>query len=343
MPLLNYKIVAPFVVGLAVALGSATCLAAPLVPGTGQKIDAVGDDFETPGWGFVHNFPKSSEEIDDQQRFPTGKATNGRWYEGIKRGQPDFLKVVPTPEDGLPGSTMSLLMRTRNSGVPGVRSYKMEQDDLVVNGHTRIGGPIAVSYGPSCVVRVYMPPFEQWENRSGATFGFRSSITTHALRVPADVREDIKKGKKRFGLFNPKPKKSWGPETYWPGMFVQFRSETDRQHNKDSAYFTIRGGRNGADIRGPEITETGWWTLGMSCTGDGQIHYFVKKGIEDLTAADHVTSQMPYGYKAEQFKTFFFNVCNHNDGSNWSTPWIIDDPSMYLASGRIATRNTRNR
>ena len=343
MPLLNPNPLALLVFGIATSFVSTFCMAGPLVPGTGQKVDAVGDDFETPGWGFVHNFPKSSEEIDDQQRFPTGKATNGRWYEGIKRGHPDFLKIVPTPEGGLAGSTKSLLMRTRNSGVPGMRSHKMEQDDLVVNGHTRMGGPVPVGYGPSCVVRVYMPPFEQWENRSGATFGFRSSITTHALRVPAEKREAIKKGKKRFGLFNHSAKKEWGPETYWPGTFVQFRSETDRQFDKDSAYFTIRGGRNGADIRGPEITETGWWTLGMSCTADGQIHYYIKKGIENLAAADHVTSQLPYGYKAEHFKTFFFNVCNHNDGSNWSTPWIIDDPSMYMASGRVAQRTRQNR
>ncbi|MCA9213085.1 MAG: hypothetical protein KDB27_08470 [Planctomycetales bacterium] len=327
-----------------VCVSANLCLAAsPLVPGTGYKVDVVGDDFETPGWGFVHNFPKSSEEIDDQRRFPTGKATNDRWYEGIKRGQPDFLKVVPTPENGLPGSTMSLLMRTRDSGVPGVRSYKMEQDDLVVNGHTRMGGPVAVSYGPSCVVRVYMPPFDKWENRSGATFGFRTSLTTHAMRVDPQVREEIKKGKKRFGLFERQPKKEWGPDTYWPGMFVQFRSETDRRFNEDSAYFTIRGSQQGGDIRGPEITETGWWTLGISCTADGQVHYFVKKGIADLTAADHVTSQLPYGYKAEEFKTFFFNVCNQNDGSTWSTPWIIDDPSMYLASGQVVNQANQTR
>ena len=36
----------------------------PIVPGTGNKIDQVGDNFEDPNWGFVHNFPKSSDEID---------------------------------------------------------------------------------------------------------------------------------------------------------------------------------------------------------------------------------------------------------------------------------------
>ena len=299
----------------------------PLVPGTGYKVTNVGDDFEDPNWGFRHNFPKSSEEIDERRRHPTGKSTNGRWYEGIKRGQPDFLKVVNTPEGGLAGSSLSLLMRTRNSGIPGHRSYKMEQDDLIVNGHYRMGGPIAVANGPSAVVRVYMPPFEEWENRSGVTFGYRLAVDTHTWKVPEEK-------KKRRGLFGPSRRKEYIRDTYWPGMFVQFRSETDRRHDKDSAFFTIRGDGRGRDFQGPEITETGWWTLGMSCTGDGRIHYYVRQGIENLTADDYVTSQYPYSYKAERFKTMFFNVCNRNDGSTWSTPWIIDDPSIYLANGK---------
>jgi hypothetical protein len=81
----------------------------------------------------------------------------------------------------------------------------------------------------------------------------------------------------------------------------------------------------------------------MSCTGDGQIHYYIRQGIADLTAADYVTSQYPYGYKAERFKTFFFDICNRHDGRTWSTPWIIDDPSLYIAHGRVATRASGKR
>ena len=48
-----------------------------------------------------------------------------------------------------------------------------------------------------------------------------------------------------------------------------------------------------------------------------------------LTAADHVTSQSPYGLRCEQFDTVFFNVVSGDNG-NWSTSWIIDDPAIYL-------------
>ncbi len=58
-------------------LFSAGLYAAPLVPGTGQKVPEVGDDFEAEPWDFVQNLPKSSEEQDKQKRLPTGKSTNG--------------------------------------------------------------------------------------------------------------------------------------------------------------------------------------------------------------------------------------------------------------------------
>lgn len=67
----------------------------------------------------------------------------------------------------------------------------------------------------------------------------------------------------------------------------------------------------------------------MSVSGDGQVHFYGKQGVSNLTAADHLYSSFPYGYKAEYFATHFFNVCNQNDGRTWSTPFIIDDPAIY--------------
>src|SRR5690606_23974413 len=136
----------------------------------------------------------------------------------------------------------------------------------------------------------FLPPIDQWENRTGPTFGFRLSLDTHVWKVPE-------------GGF----RKAHVRETYWPGMFIELESETDRGRPYDSAHWRIRGDSRGRDFRGPQITQTGWWTIGMSCTPDGQVHYYVSQGVDDLTAEDYVTSQYPYGYRAERFKTFFFN------------------------------------
>ncbi len=311
-----------------------TADAAPIVPGTGQKLPQVGDDFEDANWGFVHNFPKSSEELDEQKRYPTGKATNGRWYEGIKRGQPDFMRVVPTPEDGLAGSKYSLLMCMLYSGIPGRLSYEMQQDDLVINCANRLPSTISVSQSPSAVVCVFMPPFDNWEDRSGPTLGIRLALETHAWKEPDE----------KSNSFFRRRSKEYLQEIYWPGLFIQYRNQSGRGQNQDSAFFTIRGNGRGADIRGPEITKTGWWTIGMSCSPDGQVHYYASPGVDDLTAEDYIMSQFPYGYRAERFRTMFFNVCNRDDGRTWSTPWIIDDPSIYIgSSGQIARQPSRQR
>ena len=76
----------------------------------------------------------------------------------------------------------------------------------------------------------------------------------------------------------------------------------------------------------------------MSFTTDGAVHYFASPGVDDLTSADYITSQYPYGYHAESFETFFFNVANMDDGKTWSTPWVIDDPTLYCVGGRYAAR-----
>lgn len=310
---------------ITVAISSAAFAASPVVPGTGIMVTTVGDDFEDPAWTFHPNFPKSSDEQDERKRQPAGQSQNGRWYEGIKRGCPDLVKRVSTPPGGLPGSEGSLLLRTVHSGIPGRPSYQMQQDDFICNVWQRVGRKIPVQHTPNCVVRLFMPPIKSWENRTGATFGFRTSLETHAWVVP-----EHKKNKRTF--FGGSPKKEFTTETYWPGMFIELRSETDRNQQHDTAYWRIRGNNRGAEIRGPNIDITGWWTLGMSVTPDGMVHYYISKGVDDLTEEDYVTSQFPYGYRAEKFKTFFFNVCNRDDGRTKSTDWIIDDPVMYVAT-----------
>jgi len=293
------------------------------VPGTGQRVTSVGDDFEDPEWKYIYNNPKSSDENDKQKRLPTGSSKNGRWFEGIMRGHPDVVKRVPTPEGGLPGSEGALLLVSRQTGVPGYYSGKMEQDDFIVNVSNRLRGAIPVSRSPSVMVRVYLPPWEEWEERTGPSFGFRAACLTHR-----------RKTEKKKGVFGGSTTKTV-VETYWPGMFIQF-NRGDGDKRPDSASFVIRGGPSGHDFPGPKIKETGWWTLGMSFTPDGSVHYFARPGVEELTASDRISSQFPYGYRCEHLDTFFFNVCSGDNGK-WSTPWIIDDAALFY-SGQYASR-----
>jgi hypothetical protein len=286
-----------------------------LVPGSGALVKGALDDFESEKWTWFYNHPKSSEEQDKRLRGPLGRSANNLWFEGPKRGTPDVVKRVPLPEPGLADSTHGLLISTLNAGIPGRVTYQMQQDDLIFNLRQAGGQGIHVSQSPSVVVRVYVPPFDQWEKRSGPSFGFRAGCFTHAIIT---AKDHPKKG--RFGL-----------EEYWPGMFICFESSHGGKFKQDGAYLRIRGGRNGGEIRGPRIEQLGWWTLGLSFSPDGMVHYFARPGVEELTMDDHITSQYPYGYRTQWFKTFFFNVCTQDDGRTWSTPWVIDDPKVYFS------------
>ena len=293
----------------------------PIVPGTGRMLEQVGDDFEDPEWKYHGNFPKvfNNEEETLAANSPYGRSANGRWFEGPKRGQPDYIRRVATPPNGLSGSTGALVLRSLQTGYPKRPTFKQQQDDFIASVIEHVGR-ISVSRGPSVVTRVFLPPTDQWENRTGCHFAFRLSL--QAQGRPAS--------RGRRGV----PNDDGDDGVYWPGMFIDFYSKegkgaTGKDH--DQAAIRIRANQRGGEFVGKQITTTGWWTLGMSVSADGQVHYYAKPGVEDLAPEDHITSQFPYGKQALQFQTVFFNVCNGDDDQTWSTEWIIDDTRMYLA------------
>lgn len=287
--------------------------AAPLVPGTGVKLKEVGDDFEQPDWQFTPNNPKSSDNIDKTVREPLGESSNGRIYESSFRGHPDLVKRVTTPPGGISGSQGALLLRSVHTGIPGRISKEQQQDDLMVAVDDILGYALSPDYSPSVVVRVFLPPWEKWEQRSGSSFGFRMDCLAHGKK-PVD------------GLIRQWMVSGW--HNYWPGMFIELHRQEDG-YQSTHAQLLLRADPRGHDFPGPIIHKPGWWTLGMSITTDGQVHYYASEGVDDLTEKDFIASQFPYSFKCHQFNRAFFNIVNIDDGQTWSTPWVVDDPSIY--------------
>ncbi len=216
-------------------------VAAPFVPGTGEFMADCSDNFENEKWSYKLNLPKSSYEQDDNQRAPGGFSNNGLWHEGAKRGTPDVVKRVPTPAGGIVGSTGALLLQPRYTGIPGKMTGEQQQDDLLMKFDRKLRGSIPIAWQPSCTVRVYLPPFEQWENRTGSSFGMR-----------ADCVGRTEEGK---------------TEPYWPGMFILFRSETPRRKSTPiMPSFRCAPTARGNDMKSSEMKNPGWWTIGMSFT-----------------------------------------------------------------------------
>ena len=294
-----------FSAAMAASFVERTLAGEPIVPGTGEFLSDCCDNFEDPKWSYRYNHPKSSHEQDENQRGPGGVSSNGLWHEGGKRGTPDVVRRIATPPGGIEGSTGALLFATKNSGIPGSYSNQQQQDDLLMMFNRRLGRNITMAWQPSCTVRVYLPPWEDWEKRSGPSFGMRADCM----------------GRNPDG----------SQEAYWHGMFLLFRSQKNKEGvTTNSAKLTIRGDRLGRDVRSLDIDEPGWWTLGMSFSDDGQVHYYAHKGVEELTAEDHLMSSFPYGERCTTFNNFFFNVANWDNGHTWSTPWVIDDPKIYV-------------
>lgn len=318
----------------ALVVGGTAQVEAQHVPGQGAMSTMQSDDFEAEKWEFHYNMPKSSREQDQQVRHPIAFSSNKKWREGPKRGTPDSVVRVATPGGGLDGSQYSLAIKSKMTGIPNRVTYQQQQDDLLLASR-----PVPVSWLPSCVVRVYMPPFDEWEDRTGSHFGVRADLRTTITEEdgePANSRD------RRGGLFGRLFRSGLVEKTepYWPGMFIQFHSKTDPKYDRDSAMIVVRGDVTGNVMPGPMITEPGWWTLGMSFTADGAVHFYASPGVDDLTPEDRIASEFPYGYKAHTFTTMFFNSVNMDDGATMSTEFIIDDPAIYYAGRRTQQATT---
>ncbi len=298
--------------------GSVPELQAQVVPGTGNLLNY--DDLEDANWGYTHNLPKSSKEEDENIRFPLGFSSNRMWSESPKRGSPDVVKRIETPVGGLPGSTGSLYLRTRDCGIPGRPGYKQAQDDFILAAR-----PVSVSYSPNYMVRVFLPEFEAWEQRQGVSFGIRAGMQGMMTKQkPVSIGRRLLRGSRMETVTEVEP--------YYPGFFIAYNpKDTNPNHKDPHAVILIRSDGNGNEVTGPRITQTGWWTFGMSVTPDSRCHYYAHAGVADLTAADHIYSSLPYGIRGDYFNTIFFNVCSADNSSSWSTPWIIDDPKVYYS------------
>ena len=284
-----------------------------VVPGTGTMLDRAFDNFEDENWSYDYKLPKSSHEQDNQRRYPLGISNNNMWKESAKRGTPDHVVRVETPDGGLPGSLGAMKIQSLNTGIPGITSREPQQDDLILNFAAKYGS-ISASRSPSVVTRLWLPPYEQWEQRSGSHFGIRLALGT------------TKSTEKRGFLFTRTEEEA---ESYWPGFFIQYTRKADG-HARDGAMLLIRGANNGGDFAGPVINETGWWTIGMTVNPNGTVSYYARPGVENLRPQDHIATTMPYGYQAERFSSMFFNITSANNGRTWSTPFIVDDPAVYV-------------
>ena len=177
--------------------------AQPFVPGTGEFLGDCCDNFEDPNWSYRYNHPKSSHEQDEKQRGPGGRSSNGLWHEGGKRGTPDLVKRVETP----------LGRHPRQHRRADVRHAQLR--------HSRPHRQLAAAGRPADAVRPAAGPLDS----------DLLAAELHGSRVLAAVRGMGKSHRPAVRHAVPIARaatRTARVEAYWPGMFLLFHSETNR-------------------------------------------------------------------------------------------------------------------
>jgi hypothetical protein len=124
------------------------------------RVPAACDDFEDPGWVWVFNNPKATQNVNYDAHLPPGYPTNltlMRKYpfdEDTWVGQPDTLQIVPTPAGGPSGSTQALAFATTfsstNTGMFARDGVGWLTDRQPIGYH--------LTENPAYTVCVYVPP-----------------------------------------------------------------------------------------------------------------------------------------------------------------------------------------
>ena len=253
----------------------------------------VGDDFEDPKWNYIANLPKSSENIDRQARLPGGVSANGRWFEPQMRGAPT--------------SSASCKRRRRHS-----RQQRLDDDADAVVGRSRPGQFQAAAgrFRRRC----------RLENRLDSHL---PSAERGRASLFAAVRQMGKADRQFVRLSRLRPYHEvdscscWGRHETKGDIFlarhVHLLLQPGRFRRKeDSAQFIIRADQMGQDVAGPRITKGDcWYTLGMSFGANGQVNYYVRQGVENLTAKDHVASYFAYGDECRAIRIVLLRPGEH--------------------------------
>ena len=187
-----------------------------------------------------------------------------------------------------------------------------------------------------------MPPFEKWEQRTGASLGW----SCERDRLRSAGRRRLARTPQTELVHRPYQTAGSGVDNFYPGMFIQFNSKKTTGKEKDSAIFIIRGNSYRTGLSGTGITEPGLVDAGhvVHARRPGALLRQPRRRRPDRRRP-HLLALFVWR-DGHRVNTLFFNVVNIDDGRTWSTPvgdrrpGVLHDefatPSWH-ASGRSGT------
>ena len=210
------------------------------VLGRTKPLYVLWDDFEDPDW----SYNPQTEEF-----------ANKLWRGGSSRGVPELLERVPTPNGGKKGSTGALEIRTNEIEI--YRDGHLGQEDLLTAEYEqKLGRKLTRADQPVFIVRVWLPPFDQWGDYY--SFGFRHESF-------------LENGSK---------------DQHYSTIWLTY----DRGINP-KPFFKYRVGTNELfyEVYDPRLIEKdGWWTIAVAFDENGFCHYYARPGAGDLTEEDRL-------------------------------------------------------
>jgi hypothetical protein len=213
------------------------------VLGRTVRLGDLCDNFEDADWHYDYQKHKCYREF---------------WRSGADRGGPKLLKRVTTPDGGKKGSTGALEIRTKYNE----KDKNPQQDDLLTAEFTQLGRNLTRADQPVFIVRVWLPPFDQWTK--GCSFGFRATARSEALKACEG--------------YVPAP-------DYYPSIWLKYLPSTSDAAGRVDPHpqFFFRVGTVQVDVNGWPIKQPGWWTLALAFDKKGVGHYYARPGVQPPT------------------------------------------------------------
>jgi hypothetical protein len=264
---------------------------APGVLGRTSQVEILSADFE----------------IDVEKGESIDAPTLPRAWRASRRGAPTRIERVDPPEGGLPDSDHALLLQTqKREGDDSI------QDDLLnPDFRKRLGQPLGRLHRPVVLVRLWVPPFEDWVAEH-YNFGFRLSALSRSLEGPQN----------RVG-------------SYYPSIWLADVSGRQDEAPPKPRWYARMGSGPVPDQELRAISKAGWWTLAIAFDQLGYGYYYARPGVEPPTIDDLIWKTTYFkqhtagGPQVDSIGYAFFSMLAPRDGEA-SAKFIIDDFEVWV-------------
>lgn len=181
-----------------------------------------------------------------------------------------------------------------------------QKDLLTAEFEEKLGRKLNRADQPVFVVRVWIPPINQWAK--DCDFGFRHAARSKRLITSQNTTGD-----------------------YYPSIWL-----TNHPHTGARFFFRIGYDMQRApDIRGGPIKEPGWWTPALAFDENGVGHYYTSLGVDLPTEEDEMLDTTKFEIAngtspVMDYVGYTFFTLGYPTGIEITPRFVIDDYEVWV-------------